>query len=61
MITIVWILTGFHIVDVLLEDSKFNAYNYVSVILQSLADCHVGEIRTTDRKLIVLLTMLDFT
>jgi hypothetical protein len=53
MIIIVWSFTGFHVFDILSKDSKFNAHHYVSAILQSLADWHIGEVGATDRKLIL--------
>jgi hypothetical protein len=52
-ITIVWIPTGFRIVDILLKDSKFNAHHYISVIPQSVSDWRVYEVGETNRKLIV--------
>jgi hypothetical protein len=53
MIIIVWSLIDFHAVDVLPKGRKFNAHHYISVILQSLTDWHIGEVAATDRKLIV--------
>jgi hypothetical protein len=53
MMTIVWSLIGFHVVDVVPKGSKFNSHHYVSAILQSLADWPVGEIGATNLKLIM--------
>jgi hypothetical protein len=38
MIAIVWTPTDFDIINVLLKSGKFNAYHYISVIPQILAD-----------------------
>jgi hypothetical protein len=48
MIIIVWSFISFHVIGILPKSSKFNLHHYVSVILQILADWHVGEILPTD-------------
>jgi hypothetical protein len=52
-VIIVWILTDFHVIDVLSKGNIFNAHYYVFVIMQSLADWVVGEIGATKRKLMI--------
>jgi hypothetical protein len=49
-INIVWSPTGFHIIDVFFKDSRFNAYNFVFVILQSIADWRTREVTAIDGK-----------
>jgi hypothetical protein len=43
-----WNSIDFHVIEVLPKASKFDAHRYVSVILQSLTDWHIGEIGTAD-------------
>jgi hypothetical protein len=53
MITIIWSLIDFQVVDVLPKGSRFNAHHYISAIPQSLADSGVSEVGPTDPKLII--------
>jgi hypothetical protein len=49
IIIIGWSPTDFHIADILFKGNKFNVHHYMSAILQSFSDLHIGEVEIIDQ------------